>query len=95
VSVVLGELVTREVQRHRSRRLREGEIEDCELVDAIDRARVQQADPGRDRCALGAAAVRTGLRRLMEPVAGSVVGSSVLVLPGGLLTLGTWRRVTA
>jgi len=44
ISEMLGELVTREVERHRSRRLREGEIEDRELVDAIDRARVQQAD---------------------------------------------------
>gem|GEM_PF-4824658 len=43
MSVVLGELVTREVERHRSRRLCEGEIEDRELVDSIDRARVQQA----------------------------------------------------
>src|SRR5918997_952004 len=44
VSEVLGELVTREVERYRSRRLREGELDDRELVEALDRAREQQAD---------------------------------------------------
>jgi hypothetical protein len=44
VSVVLGELVTREVQRYRSRRLREGELDDREVVEALELAREQQAD---------------------------------------------------
>ena len=44
VSEVLGELVTREVERYRSRRLREGELDDREVVEALDRAKEQQAD---------------------------------------------------
>lgn len=40
----LGELVTREVDRHRSRRLREGQLDDIELVDALERARELHAD---------------------------------------------------
>lgn len=44
VAVVLGELVTREVERHRSKRLREGQLDDRQLVDALERARDQQAD---------------------------------------------------
>jgi hypothetical protein len=44
VSEVLGELVTGEVQRYRSRRLREGQLDDRELVEALDRAREQQAE---------------------------------------------------
>lgn len=44
VAVVLGELVTREVERHRSKRLREGQLDDRQLVDAVERARDQQAD---------------------------------------------------
>lgn len=44
VSEVLGELVTREVERYRSRRLREGELDDRQVVEALERAREQQAD---------------------------------------------------
>ena len=44
VSEVLGELVTREVERYRSRRLREGELDDREVVEALERAREQQED---------------------------------------------------
>jgi hypothetical protein len=44
VAVALGELVTREVERHRSKRLREGQLDDRQLVDALERARDQQAD---------------------------------------------------
>ena len=44
VSEVLGELVTREVERYRSRRLREGELDDREVVEALERAREQQQD---------------------------------------------------
>jgi hypothetical protein len=36
--------VTREVERYRSRRLREGELDDREVVEALDRAREQQQD---------------------------------------------------
>lgn len=44
VAAVLGELVTREVERERSRRVREGHVDERELLDALDRAREQQAD---------------------------------------------------
>jgi hypothetical protein len=44
ISVVLGELVEREVARYRSRRLREGALEPRELVDALERAAEQQSD---------------------------------------------------
>ncbi|MGH2989278.1 MAG: hypothetical protein ACRDMA_05330 [Solirubrobacterales bacterium] len=40
----LGELVTREVDRHRSCRLREGQLDDAELVEALERARDLHAD---------------------------------------------------
>jgi hypothetical protein len=40
----LGELVTREVDRSRSRRLREGQLDDKDLVEALDRARDLHAD---------------------------------------------------
>lgn len=39
LNVKLGELVQREVDRYRSRRLREGQLDDQELVDALARAR--------------------------------------------------------
>lgn len=44
ISELLGELVAREVDRHRSQQLRESELQPSELLDALDRARVQQAD---------------------------------------------------
>ena len=44
VSEVLGELVSREVQRYRSRRLRQGQIDDREVIEALGRAREQQAE---------------------------------------------------
>lgn len=44
VAAVLGELVTREVERQRSRRVREREVDERELIDALDRAGEQQAD---------------------------------------------------
>ena len=43
ISEVLGELVTREVERDRSRRVRDGQFEDHEVIDAIERVREQQA----------------------------------------------------
>jgi hypothetical protein len=44
IAAVLGELVTREVSRDRSRRLREGRLDDRELIEALDRARASRAD---------------------------------------------------
>lgn len=44
VSQVLGDLVTREVERYRSKRLRGGQLDDREVVEALERAREQQAD---------------------------------------------------
>ena len=44
ISVVLGELVGREVDRYRSRRLRDGQLDPDALVDALADARRQQAD---------------------------------------------------
>ena len=44
ISEALGEFVQREVERYRSRRLRDGQLEPRELIDALDRAREQQAD---------------------------------------------------
>lgn len=44
VAAVLGDLVTREVARNRSRRLRERQVDERELLDALERARDQQAD---------------------------------------------------
>lgn len=39
ISVCLGELVEREVERYRAQRLREGSADDAELLDALARAR--------------------------------------------------------
>lgn len=39
INEVLGELVEREVDRHRSRQLRDGSLNDVELVEALGRAR--------------------------------------------------------
>jgi hypothetical protein len=44
ISEVLGELVTREVDRYRSQRLRDGELDQQELIDALEHARRQQDD---------------------------------------------------
>ena len=44
IAAFLGELVTREVSRDRSRRLREGRLDDRELIEALDRARASRAD---------------------------------------------------
>ena len=44
VSEVLGELVEHEVARYRSRRLRDGQLEPREVVEALERARDQQDD---------------------------------------------------
>jgi hypothetical protein len=44
ISEALGELIEREVQRYRSRHLHDGQLEPRELLDALDRARAQQAD---------------------------------------------------
>jgi hypothetical protein len=44
ISEVLGELVGREVDRYRSRRLRDGQLDPDALVDALEEARRQQAD---------------------------------------------------
>jgi len=39
IATVLGGLVEREVDRHRARRLRAGQLDDHQLIDALDRAR--------------------------------------------------------
>lgn len=44
VNVVLGRLVEREVARERSRRLKESELDDRELLHALERARELHAD---------------------------------------------------
>jgi hypothetical protein len=44
ISEVLGSLVSREVDRYRSKRLRQGQLEPSELVGALEDARSQQAD---------------------------------------------------
>lgn len=44
MSELLGELVTREVAKYRSRKLREGALQPDELVEALDRAQAQQDD---------------------------------------------------
>ena len=44
IAQVLGELVEREVDRYRSRRLKDNTLEPRELLDALDRAQQQQAD---------------------------------------------------
>lgn len=44
ISEALGELVEREVERYRSRRLRDGALEPRELVEALDRAPEQQEE---------------------------------------------------
>jgi hypothetical protein len=44
MSELLGELVTREVEKYRSQKLRAGQLEPRELLDALERARAQQAD---------------------------------------------------
>jgi hypothetical protein len=44
LNFVLGELVRREVERYHSRRVREGLVDDRELIEALDRARDFQED---------------------------------------------------
>ena len=44
MSELLGELVTREVEKYRSQKLRDGRLEPRELLDALERAREQQQD---------------------------------------------------
>ena len=44
VSDALGQLVAKEVDRYRSRRLKDNELEPRELLDALDRAQHQQQD---------------------------------------------------
>ncbi len=44
VADALAQLVAKEVDRHRSRRLKDNELEPRELLDALDRAKQQQAD---------------------------------------------------
>ncbi len=44
MSELLGRLVTREVERYRSRRLHDGQLEPDQLLEALERARQQQAD---------------------------------------------------
>jgi hypothetical protein len=39
-----GRPCDREVERYRSRRLRDGELDDREVVEALERAREQQTD---------------------------------------------------
>lgn len=44
IGEVLGELVTRKVERYRSRRLRAGHLDPREITDALEHAAQQQAD---------------------------------------------------
>ncbi len=44
VAEVLGEFVDCEVQRYRSRRLQDGQLEPREVIEALEQARAQQAD---------------------------------------------------
>jgi hypothetical protein len=44
VAIALGELVTREVDRYRARRLREGAAAEQELLEALERAQELHAD---------------------------------------------------
>ncbi len=46
INVLLGELVERHVQRFRSEQLRHGEVDDAELIDALDRALELHRDLG-------------------------------------------------
>lgn len=44
IAQVLGDLVAHEVDRYRSRRLKDNTLEPRELIDALDRAHHQQQD---------------------------------------------------
>lgn len=44
VAIALGNLVTREVDRYRARRVREGSAEDQELLEALERAQELHAE---------------------------------------------------
>jgi hypothetical protein len=44
VSIALGDLVTREVDRYRARRVREGSADEQELLEALERAHELHAD---------------------------------------------------
>jgi len=44
-------ILSREVDRYRARRLRAGQFDDSELVDAVERARELHADLAQGRCA--------------------------------------------
>ena len=57
IAAVLGDLVEREVRRDRSRRVREGRLDDRELIDALERARATQTD---------LAAIVAGLERRLD-----------------------------
>lgn len=44
VSIALGDLVTREVDRYRARRVREGSADEQELMEALERAHELHAE---------------------------------------------------
>ncbi|MET0600604.1 MAG: hypothetical protein ABW167_01315 [Baekduia sp.] len=44
ISVALGDLVTREVDRYRARRVREGSADEQELMEALERAHELHAE---------------------------------------------------
>ena len=44
MSELLGELVMREVEKYRSQKLRAGQLEPRELLDALEQAQAQRAD---------------------------------------------------
>lgn len=56
IAAYLGRLVEREVERERARRVRNGTVDDLELVGALERARVLHGD-------LGATVARLASRR--------------------------------
>jgi hypothetical protein len=77
INVYLGELVRREVERHRSRRLRTAKLADAELVDALERARelqgelaaiVEQLERRLDRTGSGASDLNRSSQRWADEI---------------------------
>jgi len=66
LNLLLGELVERHVQRFRSEHLRKGEIDDAELIDALDRAHELHRDLG---------AIVTRLEQRLDRRAGPAPGT--------------------
>ena len=69
INLLLGELVERHVQRFRSEQLRSGELDDAELIEALDRAQELHRD-------LGAIVAR--LEQRLDRQAGSAPGTKTV-----------------